>query len=655
MKKPPDNPILTVVKSAQPINKTSGEIDKFADRRVGDFSISDGRMFFMRKGRDSKDGQINEIPTPLTHNFVARVDEQINLDDGLKQETAFLVVGKQRNGPLLSTLTIPATQYQAMQWPLRNYGGRGIVEADQATPRRLANAILILSGDIPITTVYQHTGWRNINGEWVYLSGSGAIGADGLNTDTRVEMGEGHMQRYALPAPADNPAAIAAILFSLLHIAPENKAIGVSLFCSAIRAPLGECLPIDFALFLAGQSGSQKSECAALAQGCFGEFNARTNPANFTDTESDLEHKAHQAKDAVFIVDDFAPAVSQTETNKLHTKAERLFRGSGNQAGRGRRNADMTGKAAYFPRCMIIATGEDLPKMASVLGRLLVAELKRGDVSLSALSGLQLLSRKGELSAAMALFVKWLAPRMAELKKTFPEMVRNIRDKALTDTDKFASSHPRAADIYAQLYAAADIYIEFAHDVGAINISHSERLMEEIDEALRLAMKAQAQYQKQSDEVERFVALLRGCFASGECHVVCNLKQGPPTSHPHIWGWRRVSEVGDLAGRGNSIGWINEKKGEIWLEPESLFKTVQKFAGAQNEPILMNKSTLWKRLLERGLLADFDTDKSGVKRADVKRVVDGKRPRVLVFDADLIAQTDKKADKAEQHSEYPND
>ena len=157
MKKTPDNPILTVVKSAQPVNN-AGVVDKWADRRVGDFCISDGRVYFMRKGRDYKDGQINEIPTPLTHNFISLIDEQINLDDGLKQEAAFLVTGKQRSGQLLPTLTIPATQYQAMQWPLRNYGGRGIVEADQATPRRLANGILILSGDIPITTVYQHTG-----------------------------------------------------------------------------------------------------------------------------------------------------------------------------------------------------------------------------------------------------------------------------------------------------------------------------------------------------------------------------------------------------------------------------------------------------------------------------------------------------------------
>jgi hypothetical protein len=636
MKKTPDNPILTVVKSAQPVSNT-GEVDKFADRRVGDFCISDGRMYFMRKGRDNKDGQVNEIPTPLTHNFVALITEQINLDDGARQETSFLVEGKQKNGQLLPKLTIPATQYQAMQWPLRHYGSRGIVEADQATPRRLANATLILSGDVSITTIYQHAGWRNINSQWYYLSGSGAIGADGLNTDIRVELGEGHMQRYALPAPAEDQRQIAGTLFSLLHLAPNNLSVGVSLFCGVIRAVLGECLPTDFVLFLSGQSGSQKSECAALALGSFGEFNARTFPANFSDTESDLEHKSHQAKDAVFIVDDFAPSISQMETNKLHTKAERLFRGAGNQAGRGRRNADMTGKAAYFPRCMIIATGEDLPKGASLLGRSLVVEMKRGDVNLSALSGLQLLSRKGELSAAMALFIKWLAPRMDHLKRSFPDLARSIRDKALQEN--FATSHPRAADIYASMYAAAEIYIDFAHEVGCINTIRSNELLETIDNALKDAIRAQSQFQKQSDEVERFIALLRGCFSAGECHVGDHLKQGPPVSSPFIWGWRSPSEGADVAGRGQLIGWINQPKDELWLDPETTFKTVQKFASSQNDPILMQKSTLWKRLLERGLLAEFEMDKkSGGKRADVKRGVSGKRIRVLVFHPSLITK-----------------
>jgi len=635
MKKITDNPILTVVKAAQPVTD-KGQVDKFAERRVGDFVISHGQIYFMRRGRDHKDGQVIELPTALTDNFVALIAEQIILDDGIKQETAFVLEGKQKTGQLLPTLTIPATQYIIIQWALKHWGARAIIEPDQASARRLAVGILKLSVDIPITTVYQHTGWREINKQWYYLSGSGAIGKDGLNTEIRVELGECHLQRYALPAPVEDQRQVAT-LFSLLHIAPNNPAVGVTLFCCVIRAAVSECLPSDFATLLAGQSGAQKSECGALVLAFFGDFNARTFPANFSDTESDLEHKAHQCKDAVFVVDDFVPSTSQVETNKLHAKAERLFRGAGNQSGRGRCNTDMSSKAAYFPRGLIVATGEDLPKGASLLSRLLVIELKRGDVDLSALSGLQVLARRGELAAIMAAFLKWLAPRMPELKRTFPDKVRDIRHDALQE--KFASSHPRAPDIYASLFAAANVFIDFAQEAGAITNLAAEEHANNIDNALKAAIQAQSQYQKQSDEVERFIALLRACFSAGECHVGDHLNQGPPQLHPFVWGWRAPSQDADISGCGQRIGWINQPKSELWLEPEATFKAIQRFASSQNEPMLMQKSTLCKRLLERGILATHEDDKkSGRKRPDTKRGVSGKQTRVLVFHTTLITE-----------------
>ncbi|AMK79068.1 MULTISPECIES: hypothetical protein [Methylomonas] len=644
MKETHDNPILTVIKAAQPVNE-QGEPDKWGERREGDFAIIDGRMYYMRKGHDSKKKddndapQVNEIPTALTDNFIAFITEQIILDDGAKQETAFRIEGRQKNGAHLPVLIIPATQYQAMQWPLRHWGARAIVEADQATPRRLANAILKLSRNIPIVTTYQHTGWRLIDDEWHYLTGSGAIGAAGLNSNIRVELGEGHIKKYALPAPSENPRQFAGKLFELLHVSERNPAIGAVLFCAVVRAVLGECLPVDFSLFMVGRSGSQKSECTALAMACFGAFDSRSFPANFTDTEADLEHKSHSAKDAMFSVDDFAPSVNQQEANKLHAKAERLFRGVGNQAGRGRRNADMSGKAAYAPRCMLIASGEDLPRGTSLLARLLVADIKRGDVDLNYLSKLQNLAQRGELTAAVSAFLQWLAPRINELKCSFPSEVRTIRDKALQE--KFAISHPRAADIYASLYASADLFIRFAEEVGTVNSFRANDLMNTIESRLKAIVKAQGQYQKQADEVERFVMLLRACFSAGEVHVGDNLNQGPPALLPFVWGWRSQTPGGDPSGCGSHIGYINQPKRELWLEPEPTFRAIQRFATAQNDPLLINRATLWKRLHERGLLLASEKDnKTGTPRPDVHKSMAGKRCRVLVLNPSIITGGD---------------
>jgi hypothetical protein len=630
MKKTPDTPtILTVIKSAQPVTP-QGQIEKFGDRRIGDFAISLGQIYFIKRGQDHKDGKLNELPTPLTDNFVALIVEEIIFDDGAQLETAFMIEGKHKTGSLLPQLTITTTQYMAMQWPLKHWGARAIVEADQATPRRLANAILKLSGDIPITTIHQYTGWRLFEQEWQFLSNSGALGAEGLNPEIRVDLGNGNMSRYSLPAPAEEPRQIAGAFFNLLTIAPTNKAVGVSLLCCAVRAVLGECLPIDFSLFFFGQTGSYKSESVALIQAFFGDFNARAFPANYTDTDSDLECKAHQAKDTVLVVDDFSPSVSQVETNKLHSKAERLFRGAGNQAGRGRRNADMTGKAAYYPRCLLVTTGEDLPKGASLLGRLLIIELKKGDVDLSYLTSLQHQARKGEFSACMAAFLKWLAPRMPDLKLNFPGTVRKYRTEARDSKEKFATSHSRAADIYTSLFAAVNLYIDFAYECKAINEIRATDLATDIDNTLKDAIRAQCDFQKQADEVERFISLLQACFSSGECHVGDYLNQGPPVQKDFLWGWRTPSQGADLAGYGQFIGWINQAKGDLYLVPE----TVQRFANAQNDPLLMQKTTLYKALMDRGLV-EFSIEQKR-KRYAPKRTVAGASKRVLVFRASII-------------------
>jgi len=309
---------------------------------------------------------------------------------------------------------------------------------------------------------------------------------------------------------------------------------------------------------------------------------------------------------------------------------------------------------------------------------MLVIETKPGDVDLSALTAMQLLSRRGDYAAATANFIQWLAPRMADLKKRFPDLVRDIRDQALRAPDKFAASHSRAADIYAGYYAAADMYIEYCCDIGAIDVNQATELMDSIEISLKSAIRAQHQFQKNADEVERFTELVRACFSAGECHVRDHQNQGPPLSNPHTWGWRKAESKiliihdekdsagtpkteekdavhfgrKDLSGRGQPIGWINEAAGQLWLEPEPLFKVIQKFATAQNEPFLMSKATLWKRLLERGLLAKFETEKDGTKRPTVKQLVDNKRPRVLFFHVELITQEDRKPAEPEQYREF---
>src|SRR5207247_10439094 len=81
--------------------------------------------------------------------------------------------------------------------------------------------------------------------------------------------------------------------------------ISLPLLAAVYRAGLGG---VDFSLFLSGPSGVCKSALAALCQQHFGAaMEARRLPASFASTANALEWLAFSAKDALLVVDDFAP------------------------------------------------------------------------------------------------------------------------------------------------------------------------------------------------------------------------------------------------------------------------------------------------------------------------------------------------------------
>lgn len=638
--------IVAIVKSAQPVNQ-AGEPDRFADRRIGLLGIENYLLVKYHPARDqsgkSKGNEQaaplrTEITIPLFLNGVALIESEIVTDDGIIENRYFVIIGKTSTGKLLPPIKVPVNQFPSMNWVFQ-WGNRLVYAPGNGNKDNARAAIQTLSGDVATSFVYRHTGWRELDGRWHYLTGSGAVTETILDEQVTVELDSGHMQRYRLPAPPEDIRQSAGFATGLLNLAPNNPAVGVVLLCAVARAPLAELAPIDFSLFLAGRSGSGKSECAALALAFFGDFTARSFPANFTDTESDIQIKAHQAKDSVFVVDDFCPSTNQVEANKLHAKAENLFRAVGNQSGRGRRNTDMSGKAAYFPRGMVVATGEDLPRGASLLGRLLIVELKRGDLDWQHVTQLQAYARSGWFAKNMGVYAQWLAPRMESLKIDFPKKLLKFREEALADG--FAASHPRAADIYASLLAGLDVYLDFLLDIEAIGDVRADHLYQGAMANLKAVIRAQAEYQENTDEVEVFRNLLQSCFASGDVHISCHLRQGPPFKTPHALGWRARTEGGELEGHGSRIGWINELNNELWLEPEKAFSIVKRLSDSQGEPFLISKATLWRRLLERNVLKCVENNtKTGKARPDVKRTVNGISYRVLVFPVTFIIVAD---------------
>ena len=151
-----------------------------------------------------------------------------------------------------------------MTWAGELLGARAVLEPGFATKDRFRHAIQTLSGEMPQRRNYTHTGWRQINGVWVYLHGEGAIGPEGLIPDVIVGL-QGPLARFILPDPPTGAALVDAVrtALSLLDLLPNEVAYPVlgATWLAPLREILGADAP-DFVPWVHGRSGAYKSEVA---------------------------------------------------------------------------------------------------------------------------------------------------------------------------------------------------------------------------------------------------------------------------------------------------------------------------------------------------------------------------------------------------------
>src|SRR5262249_31215209 len=151
------------------------------------YLIHDGRIC---RERQTKIGPIIE---PLC-NFAATVTEEQVLDDGQEVTRAFRVEGRTDQGTVLPPIRVPAARFGAMNWVTEQWGLRAVVYAGSQTRDCLREAIQRLSPAAPVRRVFTHTGWREFEGQWAYLTAAGAVGRDGVEVDLGPDL-----SRYALP------------------------------------------------------------------------------------------------------------------------------------------------------------------------------------------------------------------------------------------------------------------------------------------------------------------------------------------------------------------------------------------------------------------------------------------------------------------------
>ncbi|HXM55235.1 MAG TPA: hypothetical protein VOB72_07575 [Candidatus Dormibacteraeota bacterium] len=310
-----------------------------------------------------------------------------------------------------------------------------------------------------MTAAFTHTGWHIYDGTPVYLHSAGAIGASGPVTGIDLRLDPIGFSRFELPDPPDGDELKDAVHASLSMLGVASAPVSVALLAMAYRAPLGQ---IDFSGFLVGPTGGGKSELAALVQQHYGAtMDSQHLPAAWSWTTNALSYLAFRAKDAVLVIDDLWP-ISGRGVNGLHRDAALLL--SGQDAGSTRSRKP---RPPMPPRALILATGEILPRVEWLSAHLLALEIGPSEVSWHNLTMLQEQARAGKFAAAMAGYLRWLAPTYEHEAERVRSRVQELRQAAIP-----GAAHPRTVHMIANLAVGLERFLQFAEHVGAVDASY---------------------------------------------------------------------------------------------------------------------------------------------------------------------------------------
>jgi hypothetical protein len=514
-----------------------------------------------------------------------------------------------------------------MNWPLEHLGARAVVLPGFGARDHARAAIQLLSDNVSRRIIFAHTGWRKLGDEWVYLHVGGALGAHGSVPGIQVELPAG-LEHFVLPDPASNEKLVDLYCRGLMLLNVAVDTVSVPLFAAICRAPLGGA---DFGEHIDGPTGVFKTELAALAMQFFGAgFDARHLPASWLSTGNALEGLAFVAKDALLVVDDFAPTGSLADVQRYHREADRLLRAQGNNAGRQRMRPDATLRASKPPRGLIITTGEDIPRGHSLRARLLTTEVGRGDVDQRLLTKAQNDAAEGIYAQLMGGYLRWLASPYDQVHQEVRSQVSQLRLR-----DIGAVAHRRTPEIIANLMVGLRYFLDFGQEIGAISTADGVEIERRCWAALGTVADAQAGHHRASDPVARFTELLSAAIASGRAHVA--RPDGSEPNQPGAWGWRQaLIGSGDHARQefrpqGSRVGWVDCE--DLFIDVDAAFAVVQEMGRSHGDTIALTPRTLSKRMDERGLLKSKEESRQTLK---VRRMLEGRRLDVLHLATSLL-------------------
>lgn len=547
--------------------------------------------------------QVTDSGTKALCNFLALPVSVLTVDDGINQIKTFEIRGWSAHGKELPTARVPVAQFAGMSWVQEKWEFAANIAPGNQVKDKLRYVIAEVGRmTVERRTEYAHTGWRKIGTHWAYLHGGGAIGAEKVNTLLEGGLGRFRLEGGTYTAREGYLASRGLMQVMAPHVA-------VPLLCSVYLAPLRSFLmdvgiPPSFAVFFVGKNGTLKTSAVALGLCHFGKFSSKTPVASFHDTANSVRMKAFALKDMLLQVDDYHPTSSQQERRKMETMAQDLARAFGDNADRGRMNADRTLQTAMPPRCLALMTGEDLPQIGeSGLARFFQVRVREGDVPITdRLTAAQDAAAEGLLQASMIGYIEYLRKQGDDLPQKLKTEWLKLRQTArerLPDT-----VHARNIEATAHLMLGWELFLLYGYTLGAIDEAALNSEIELAWQELIRSGQTQTQEAQEDTPVNRYLDSLRELLNSKIAYVV------------------NVSQI--TAGAGNApgmIGYCDDKY--YYLMPELCYKAINEVFIRQGSQFPLSNRGVMRALKEAGIT---ETDGNGVTK---NKWIGGRAMRLL--------------------------
>lgn len=531
------------------------------------------------------------VPVKLS-NFDAYINKEIIEDDGVNTTYLYGLTGKQGDIEL-QDIDIPASTFSSLNW-IHKWGTKVILEPGNTVKDYVRHAIQIRSNSIEKVTYYTHTGWRHLNGEggWAYLSGNGAIGAEGV----RVKLSK-ELQRYNLPPTPNEELEVDAIRTSLSFLEIGKKQVTFPLFAFLYLSPLTTLLdPMpNFSAYLYGETATFKTSTAIAIMSHFGNFTSISNLSNFDDTANNIEKKAFILKDTIMCLDDFHPSSRKHESQNKENIAQRIIRSYANRTARGRLNPDSSDKGRHEPRGMLIVTGEEMVSIQSTLARVMVLELSKNDIDVAKFTQFQ--DKAKLLPIAMSSYILWIKNNMDKIKELFSINYAKMRNSVI-----LLDIHRKLPEQVAFLHFAFGIMIDWAIEKEAITKKEAKILFDENWEILNNLFRKENERIQIEDPVKSFIGIIQTLIYQHKIRI----EDKHNRNNICIGG-----------SNGELIGYYDETY--FYFLPLAIWHSLQQYCIAEGLHFPFSKNTLYKVLKDRKIIEErYCTMRTG---NDVKKVI----------------------------------